>query len=63
MMTPEIKAKINRWKNEVNLTADIPTDIPEKVVVVEEHEVSEVIGQDTSEEVAFVHKKKLQILG
>lgn len=29
----------------------------------EEHEVLEVIGQDTSEEVAFVHKKKLEILG
>ena len=63
MMIPEIKAIINRWKNEVNLTADIPTDIAEKVVVVEEHEVLEVIGQDTSEEVAFVHKKKLEILG
>lgn len=63
MMIPEIKAIINRWKNGVNLTADIPTAIAEKVVVVEEHEVLEVIGQDMSEEVAFVHhQKKLEIL-
>lgn len=62
MMIPEIKAKVNRWKNGVNLTADIPTAIAEKVVDVEEHEVLEVIGQDMSEEVAFVHQKKLEIL-
>lgn len=62
-MIPKSKAIINRSKNEVNLTADIPTDMAEKVVVVEEDEVSEVIGQDTSEEVAFVHKRKLEILG
>ena len=61
-MIPEIKAIINRWKNGVNLTADIPTAIAEKVVDVEEHEVLEVIGQDMSEEVAFVHQKKLEIL-
>jgi len=34
----------------------------EKVVDVEEHEVLGVIGQDMSEEVAFVHQKKLEIL-
>ena len=62
MMIPEIKAKVNRWKNGVNLTADIPTAIAEKVVDVEEHEVLGVIGQDMSEEVAFVHQKKLEIL-
>ena len=62
MMIPEIKAKVNRWKNGVNLIADIPTAIAEKVVDVEEHEVLEVIGQDMSEEVAFVHQKKLEIL-
>ena len=61
-MIPEIKEKINRWKNGVNLIADIPTAIAEKVVDVEEHEVLEVIGQDMSEEVAFVHQKKLEIL-
>ena len=61
-MIPEIKAKVNRWKNGVNLTADIPTAIAEKVVDVEEHEVLGVIGQDMSEEVAFVHQKKLEIL-
>lgn len=62
MMIPEIKEIINRWKNGVNLIADIPTAIAEKVVDVEEHEVLEVIGQDMSEEVAFVHQKKLEIL-
>jgi hypothetical protein len=41
------------FENGVSLTADIPTTIAEKVVVVAEHEVLEVIGQDISEEVAF----------
>lgn len=61
-MIPEIKERINRWRNGVNLIADIPTAIAEKVVDVEEHEVLEAIGQDMSEEVAFVHQKKLEIL-